>query len=84
METRLFKTLVKRENNLGCNEYVLGRITGIMLIMCDRREDKLKNGYAMEFDDRGITVYVNCTEGDYFEFAAVVDELYPGLCVFDA
>lgn len=81
MEKRIFKTLVKAKHKNGRNKYVRGRISGIQRIMC-------VGDYKKEFANThiigtGIMMETECTSEQYDAFAKVIEELYPGLCIFD-
>ena len=81
MEKRIFKTIVKYDHDLGGEEYVLGRISGIQLAMCD--EDP-KNGFVWSYvPGVGDMIKTECTSEQYDAFAKVIEKLYPGLCIFD-
>lgn len=81
MEERIFKTLIRKDHKLGENEYVEGRISGIMFCLC---ADLAKNkGYVNKVTDKGIILSVMTTPDKYKKFCGVVKELYPYLCEFN-
>ena len=81
MKKRIFKTIVRADHDLGGEEYVLGRIRGIQLAMCD--EDP-KNGFVWSYvPGVGDVIKTECTPEKYGAFTKVIEELYPGLCIFD-
>lgn len=81
MEKRIFKTLILKKGRLGKNKYVHGRICGMNLVLCggvesDRRFPLLEN--------RKITIILSeCTQKQYNKFKELVEEVYPGICIFD-
>ena len=81
MEKRIFKTIVRADHKFGDSEYVRGRISGIQLAMCD--EDP-KNGFVWSYvPGVGDIIKTKCTPEKYDAFTNVIENLYPGLCIFD-
>ncbi len=78
MEVQKFKTLVKNDHNLGGNEYVLGRISGIGLMVKDYEELT----YPIQRIDEGNIITMKCTLAQYENFINAVDLHYPELCEF--
>ena len=79
METNLFKTLVKFKRELGVNQYILGRISGINYMLCG--DDKIQFANTC-VNDEYILISI-CTAEQYAIFANVIEKQYPGLCVFN-
>lgn len=81
MEKRI-KTLVKSEHTLGKDLYVLGRIMGAMAVMC--KEDPAT---GMEFGrgrcEYGSIFVTETTDEKYEAFTYVIENWYPGLCIFN-
>lgn len=83
MEKGTFRTLIKAEGRLT-NEFVIGKISGIMLALCDKTTEHEKNCvYAIVGIDEGYILTVDCYEEDYAKFKCLVETHYPGLCVFN-
>lgn len=80
MERKTFNTLIKADHKLGRCDYVIGRIDGIMYILCEKESDERYT--IMANDEIGHRLTVNCTEEQYEEFVKVTEKLYPGLCEF--
>lgn len=76
MEKKLFKTLISNEKN----DYVIGKISGILYALCSCNP---KEVYAMGVFDTGYLHYVECTEKQYSKAKKVIEDLYPGVCTFD-
>lgn len=84
MEKMVFKTLVKAEHKLGCDNYVLGRISGIQYVVCDRVGTETEQPlYGRGFTALGSIFKTKCTAEQYDEFASIVESEYPELCVFN-
>lgn len=82
MFKKRFKTAIDDKHKFGSNEYILGRINGIMYAMCGGRID---NSFGMKRNSK-LDIWiltVDCTERQYSAFADCIEEQYPGLCVFD-
>lgn len=83
-ETKLFRTLVKKDHKFGGNDYVLGRISGYKNILCDGDRDGIsKPGFGMFSTEIGTIMACKCTLEEYNKFIDLVNKHYPGLCVFD-
>ena len=81
MDVKKFKTLVKKEEGLGDNEYVRGRISGIIIALC---YDENKHPYRWSHaDEKGRVITIRCTDEQYDKFKEIVDECYPNLCQFN-
>lgn len=82
METRTIKTLVKSNHKLGTDVFVLGRIMGAMAVMC--KDDPAKGlEYGQGICGSGHIFVAKTTDEKYEAFTNVIEEWYPGLCVFD-
>lgn len=82
MEKRLFWTLIKYNHKLGDNKYVRGRISGIQLVLCEKNsEDELI--FANMRTEEGVILRTITTQTNYDKFTKLIEELYPGLCIFD-
>lgn len=75
---RKFHTLLKIENELVNRQYVRGRISGIMDVACN-----VKKHYAVAAFDKGFILTCECTPKQYEKFSKIIENEYPGLCVFD-
>lgn len=81
MKKKLFKTYVRAGHKLSRNDYVMGRLSGIKYVICNGDPNC---GFAHNYmSDGSRCFYVECTAEQYRRFAEVVEEIYPGLCVFD-
>lgn len=78
-QVSVYKTLVKRNHRLGDNDYVLGRISGIS----DCLLGPALGPWARPRNGVGKIRAHICTRKDYEDFAEVIEEMYPGLCIFD-
>lgn len=78
MEKHVVKTLIKKDHKLGGNVYVRGKISGIQSVMCPR-EIEFGNGMIEE----GFILVTECTVDQYDDFMNFVENMYPGLCIFD-
>lgn len=84
MEKQIFKTLVKGDHKLGCNEYVMGRISGIEYVLCNggtKPQQQFPWDYNPENGDHRMMTF--CTKKEYDNFANMIEYLYPGLCIFN-
>ena len=83
MENTVFKfrTFIKKDHKLGGRDYIVGRISGIMYCMC---QDKNDISYGIAKDDSVVKLIVKCTKEQYDAFSEVIEDMYPGLCVFNA
>ena len=83
---RIFKTLVREDHKFGKNDFVLGRISGYMEVICDGRRNGIDEPgvdalwYVREVGHRFTTL---CEPEQYEQFANLVEKHYPGLCIFD-
>ena len=80
MEKREVQTLVKKDHVLGDNIYVKGRISGIGHVLL---QDKSVLSYANIEIEKGCILTHKCDVNQYSEFMEIVEDLYPGLCIFD-
>lgn len=76
MNTKKFKTLVCK----GANDYILGRISGMKLVICD---DPGRVGYANMKTKYGTILTTRCSMAQYTLFMNMVEEKYPDLCIFN-
>ena len=75
-----FITLVKKDHKpYGGRDFVRGKIMGYKEVICDGGFSK----YAMYVTDEGTIMITKCTPDKYDHFAWLVEEHYPGLCVFN-
>lgn len=82
MFKKQFKTAIDGKHKFGSNEYVLGRINGIMYVMCG---GEMNMSFGMKHNNK-LDIWVltaECTERQYSAFADCIEEQYPGLCIFD-
>jgi hypothetical protein len=82
MEKHVFKTLIKGDHKLNC-EYVKGRISGIAYVICEESKPGRAWGLREKQNDKSMIHTMECTTKQYVEFRRVIEELYPGLCIFD-
>ena len=80
MEKREVKTLIKWKHNLGDNHYVRGKISGIAYVILNNAEGEQ---YANERINEGFILTHKCDVNQYDRFINVIEEMYPGLCIFD-
>ena len=74
-------TILPMAGKLVSNEYVIGRIMGVNYVICNGVP---RRGYPMYKNDDGSHVFRTvCTAEQYRTFTKTVEELYPGLCIFD-
>ena len=79
MEKKIFKTLVKDHHvKYGRNAYIRGRISGIQLMVCEGHKTHINKGI-----DGGILNVCECYPEQYERFTEIVEEIYPGLCIFN-
>ena len=81
MENKIFKTIVRADHKFGDSDYVRGRISGIQLAMCAKDP---KKEFVWSYVPRvGDMMKTECTSEQYDAFIKIIEELYPGLCIFD-
>lgn len=78
MDKKIFKTLVKDNHKFGRNAYIRGKISGIQFMVCD-----INKTYANEGIEGGILYTCECTPEQYEKFTKIIEEHYPGLCIFN-
>ena len=83
MDKKIFTTIVKSEDEVGIsNDYMLGRIRGIEYAMCGGEQGA--NFATMYCPKNGRRCFdTKCSDEEYLAFKAMVERLYPGLCIFD-
>jgi hypothetical protein len=85
MEKKIFDTLVKKDHMFGNNNYVIGRIHGMMEVICDGNEDGFNKPELCLWHIPGVgdvmTTY--CEPGKYESFKNLVEKHYPNLCEFN-
>lgn len=74
-----FETLMKEDHKFGDNQYVLGRISGMLYAICN--DDYLCWGHCK--NNAGYILITECTPERYEIFKEKVEEQYPDLCIFD-
>lgn len=79
MEKGTFRTLIKAGDKKYYNDYVLGRISGMMCALCNHT----KRCYEIRQNKEGWILKVDCYPEDYAKFECFVKGCYPGLCVFN-
>lgn len=82
MFKKRFQTAIDGKHKLGSNDFVLGRIMGIMHIMCD---GQISGNFALKRNEE-LDLWIlttECTRRRYNAFVDRIEEEYPGLCVFD-
>ena len=84
-DIKVYKTLVRNDHHLGGNEFVLGKITGIMYAMCNMPNGGKTFGIAdcLAGGTVGKLLMTECTAEEYNRFALTIDVLYQGLCLYD-
>lgn len=82
MEKKVFRTCLKGDHKFGKNKYIRGRVSGMSQIIC---EEEIVKGYAWGINrETGDAIHtIEATEEQYERFSKIVEELYPGLCIFD-
>ena len=82
MEKQFFETIVNGNHKLGCNEYVMGKISGIEYALCGQGAKKqFPWDYNPETGNHRMKTF--CTEEEYTNFTNTIEYLYPGLCIFN-
>lgn len=82
METRKIKTLIKSDHKLGKDDFISGRIVGAMAVLC--KEDPAKGlEFGMIRCENGRIIMTETIDDRYDAFINVIENWYPGLCVFD-
>lgn len=76
MEVKKYATVIKKDHELGGNDYVVGRISGILYVVCGGEEEPHTE------IETGRVLIANCTWEAYDRFKTIVKNLYPGLCKF--
>ena len=82
MGKKVFTTYIKPNHELSGNDYVRGRIRGIMNGICERYDIEGIYGNAKD-SNGGFTFHVKCTAWRYRKFMKIINTTYPGLCRFD-
>lgn len=73
-------TLIKSNYMLTINkEYVLGKISGIGYMVCEKNE----GGIIYYIQNKGYVYENEFTIDEYDNFINIIEELYPGLCIFN-
>ena len=80
MEEKIFATAINKEHEFSDNKYVLGRLSGIKYIVCDGV--RKPHVGPMVHENGTPIMFTKCTEDQYAEFARIVENVYPGLCIF--
>lgn len=74
----IFKTLIKNNHKLGGKDYIRGRISGIAFSM----SGFLTEAYPNVILEEGTVISNYFTVKEYEDFIKIVNNLYPGLCIF--
>lgn len=82
MENKIFKTLIKADHKLGGNQYIEGRISGLMEAICHENPGK-DILYGKGKNELGMIHMTKTSEERYDKFIEIVEQEYPGLCVFN-
>lgn len=73
--------ILSKAGKIFSNDYVIGRIMGVNYVTCNGVPGR---GYGIFMNDDGSQIFHTvCTAEQYMTFAKIVEEMYPGLCVFD-
>ena len=72
----IFRTLIKNNHRLD-EKYVRGLLYGIYYMCCGH------SGYDYTRVNEGSVMIFRCTQEQYVEFTKVIENVYPGLCVFN-
>lgn len=83
---RFFKTLVREDHKFGMNDYVLGRVSGILEVICDGKRNGIDEpgvDAMWEIPGVGSTFTTLCEPEQYEQFANLIEKHYPGLCIFN-
>ena len=77
-----FMIEIDSEHKLGNNEYVRGRISGIVIGILGK--DRCEGNVAWELHPDGTHIYdgPECTVFESKGIMKIIDDLYPGLCTF--
>lgn len=76
---RKFVTAVPGNHKHVNNEYIIGRLTAVLQIICDPDGVITKRN----LDDGGYTLTVKTREPLYNAAKDLIEEWYPGMCEFD-
>ena len=84
MKQKSFKTFVKYNTQTRCNDYILGRISGLMmgLIMCIDKKERVRT-YGIRVIEGGKLMEHDCSEEAYKIFTETVEREYPDICIFN-
>ena len=82
MKKTTFKTLVRGDDKLGKKDYVIGVIMGIQYAVCKENMKDIQIPIAVQANGDHV-IPVTCTKRQYKSFTKVVEQYYPGLCIFD-
>ncbi len=82
---KLFATLIKKEHKLGENNYVIGRINGIMEILCNGKRNGIDEPVIAGRSIPGVgeLMLTQCEPEQYESFKDLIERHHPGLCEFD-
>lgn len=84
MERKIFKTFFKKDHKHGDNEYVKGRVMGIMLGLSNAIDKTDDVDVEPIYSDQYGSIFIHkCSQEVYDIFTKVVEDHYPGLCVFN-
>ena len=82
MREKMFYTVIKADHKLGGNEYVMGRVSGIQCaVRCKHPGKDILYGHGE--NEIGEIYPMKTTSRRYKKFARIVEQNYPGLCIFD-
>lgn len=82
MMKRIHYTLIKADHKLGKNKYVQGRVSALLDMFAYCVGGKTIQPANVCCDD-GFIIVTECTKRQYKKAAKFIEQMYPGLCVFD-
>lgn len=83
MMKRIHRTLIKADHKLGENEYVRGRVSALLGVFAYGVDNVNKWRFANVHCHDGWVIVDECTKRRYKKAAKYIEQMYPGLCVFD-
>ena len=82
MEFDRLRIEIDSEHRLGNNEYIRGRIAGIVIGMLGKNRYKYNDSWEVCPDGTHIYHSTTCTTDEAMEIIEVIEDMYPSLCSF--
>lgn len=80
MDKLRIEVFIDAAHDLGDNDYVRGRISGMIHCMCTAFNEDGKRGYASRKFAAGRVITTLATVEEYVQLKVKLEQLYPGLC----